>query len=427
MKNLMTPFRFNLLIILALITAALLWANSGVTKDLARLERILDVLESSPDFLWHQRPNLSTEFEGASAYTDSDGFRLARIAAIDNPPPATDRKPFIIVTLGASPTFGYGVKAEEAYPALVGEMLRRERPEIRVINAGEIGFSSWQGLKLAAKYLDQWRPDLITVSYVVNDIDRLRFFYSNGKTDYQTDLPSAASSAISNFVAQTWPLSFFSKQQRRLLVKLFSNMSQRKSYEMTQVRSLPAEYEKNLREFARIAAERGVPLLFIKMPFRLPEEIPPASAELVQTLERIAKLIDSGEYDQARSAADELYAGEKHASRLYYLRGRLAENAGDSDGAKEEYRQAMRHVIYDCARDARYYNTIMEKTARALNIPLVDPAARLGGVSADMEYFVPGDYIHPNAAGHKIIADCVAAALHRMLDGESGFFLQECK
>jgi len=427
MKKLLTPLRINLAVILLPIAALFIWGNSNVSKDLMRLERILDVLESSPDFMWRQRPNLNTDFEGADVFTDSDGFRLNNKQSTDLPSARAGEKTFTIVTLGASPTFGYGVKAEEAYPAVVEKTLRREMPEVRVINAGQIGFSSWQGIRLFAEFADKWKPDLITVSYVVNDIDRLRFFYSNGKSDCETELPSATVSAISNFVAQTWPLSFLSKQQRRVLTKLVSGLSQRKSYELTHVRSTPIEYEKNLRELARMAGDRKIPLIFIKMPFRLPEEIPPANAGLEPELDRISELINAEKNAEAERMADKLYHNEKYASRLYYLQGRIAENAGNDDKAGEKYRQAMRHVIYDCARDARYYNSIMEKTARDLNLPLVDPAKRLGGVSADMEYFVPGDYIHPNATGHQIIANCVSPAIYRMLNGDSGFFIQECK
>jgi lysophospholipase L1-like esterase len=76
-----------------------------------------------------------------------------------------------IVALGDSSTFGWGVDAREAYPAVLGEELRRRHPgrAIEVVNLGVCGYSSLQGRVLLEREALAWRPDLVTLSYGSND------------------------------------------------------------------------------------------------------------------------------------------------------------------------------------------------------------------------------------------------------------------
>jgi lysophospholipase L1-like esterase len=73
-----------------------------------------------------------------------------------------------------------GIENEYTYPTL----LKNNYPiKYEVINAGIIGYSSDQGLRLLKKTILELKPDIITIAYSVNDVDKYRFYNDNGMPD----------------------------------------------------------------------------------------------------------------------------------------------------------------------------------------------------------------------------------------------------
>ncbi|MHA1569382.1 MAG: hypothetical protein ACTSXZ_07920, partial [Alphaproteobacteria bacterium] len=351
------------LLLIGLLAIGFVWAGRDISPDLARIERIHTLLEKHPQLLWRQRPNLTTTFEGAAVRTDGDGFRLTPGAETN------EQAGFRIVTLGASPTFGYGVEAAEAYPRVAEAALQADERNLRVVNAGQIGYSSWQGLKVFDQFASHWSPELVTVSYVVNDIDRLRFFFTNGREDKDTAASSGGRIAFDNFLARFGPTAFLSRHTRRLLVKLVGERMVRGSYELAHVRVSAADYEANLRRFVRECREGGIALVLIKMPFNLPEALPPQPAGLDQRLSEAGRALEQGDFAQARRIAEQAQAEDPYHSSGYYLQGKALVAAGEAQPAQRAFQQAMEHLIYDCARDARRYNEIMARVANETDTP----------------------------------------------------------
>ncbi len=73
-----------------------------------------------------------------------------------------------VVFLGDSLTAGYGLGEEQAYPALLGEMLAAEGAPVRVVNAGVSGDTSAGGLSRLDWILRQ-KPDAVVVELGPND------------------------------------------------------------------------------------------------------------------------------------------------------------------------------------------------------------------------------------------------------------------
>jgi len=73
-----------------------------------------------------------------------------------------------VVFLGDSLTAGMGVDAEEAFPALIGETLEKEKLPIQVVNAGVSGDTTAGGLRRLDWLLKQ-KPDVIVVGLGGND------------------------------------------------------------------------------------------------------------------------------------------------------------------------------------------------------------------------------------------------------------------
>ena len=70
--------------------------------------------------------------------------------------------------LGDSLTAGLGLDAEQAFPALVGEALRRESRPVEVVNAGVSGDTTAGGLRRLDWLLRQ-KPDVVVVGLGGND------------------------------------------------------------------------------------------------------------------------------------------------------------------------------------------------------------------------------------------------------------------
>jgi acyl-CoA thioesterase I len=84
-------------------------------------------------------------------------------AAPADPPPGP-----VIVAFGDSLTAGYGVPADQTYPARLGERLKREGYGYRVVNAGVSGDTTAGGLRRVDWAL-RLKPEIVILELGVND------------------------------------------------------------------------------------------------------------------------------------------------------------------------------------------------------------------------------------------------------------------
>jgi acyl-CoA thioesterase-1 len=92
-------------------------------------------------------------------------LQLASCAAVPTAPAAEER---VIVAFGDSLTAGLGVDAGRTYPALLGERLKREGYDYRVINAGVSGDTTAGGLRRVDWAL-RLKPEIVILELGVND------------------------------------------------------------------------------------------------------------------------------------------------------------------------------------------------------------------------------------------------------------------
>lgn len=92
--------------------------------------------------------------------TDDHGFR---------PPHHSTDGAFRIAAMGCSTTFGWGVADSETYPAQLQAILSERGHDVQVINAGQPGYTSFQGLWLWDQELAEMDIDLVLAGFVVQD------------------------------------------------------------------------------------------------------------------------------------------------------------------------------------------------------------------------------------------------------------------
>jgi len=79
---------------------------------------------------------------------------------------------FRIVTLGGSTTYSTGTSADESYPAFLQQILRDEYgyDNVEVVNAGFLGYTTWENLTTFAFRALELEPDLVMLYMGVNDL-----------------------------------------------------------------------------------------------------------------------------------------------------------------------------------------------------------------------------------------------------------------
>ena len=115
-----------------------------------------------PDLKDHPMPH-NEESTSFAVSTNSDGLRTS-IEVTDS------KKTLRIMTLGCSTTFGWGVADSETYPDRLQHYLTEAGyGNVEVVNAGQPGYTSFQGDWLWDALLDDYQPDVVLVGYIVQD------------------------------------------------------------------------------------------------------------------------------------------------------------------------------------------------------------------------------------------------------------------
>lgn len=102
--------------------------------------------------------------------TNADGLRTAH--------PGRERAPGVwrIVAMGCSTTFGWGVTDSEAWPQRLEARSRAAGfDRLEVINAGQPGYTSFQGRWLWSEVVGAYQPDVVLLGFVVQDARRAAY------------------------------------------------------------------------------------------------------------------------------------------------------------------------------------------------------------------------------------------------------------
>lgn len=118
---------------------------------------------------WITEPNLTKsamphreEETSFLVSTNSDGLRTKHTVK-------NIKQTFRVMTLGCSTTFGWGVADQETYPARLEWYFHQDGLDVEVINGGQPGYTSFQGLWLWDQALKNYKPDLVLIGYVIQD------------------------------------------------------------------------------------------------------------------------------------------------------------------------------------------------------------------------------------------------------------------
>lgn len=371
-----------------------------------RLDAVLNILQQDPRLFWRQRPNLNVLFEGHNVKTNSRGLR-----ADAEYKPGKQKHATRIICLGASPTFGWGVEYRDTYPYRLQQLLRQDSPDtnIEVINAGMIGYSSYQGKLFLENEILRYSPDIITVSYVINDVDRYRFFLNNGKPDNEASPFSPERIFLTKLFRKSRLYNLLEK------AVLYAQSKRKNFYDRAAAVNFPRprvsgkDYRHNLEEVIRIARENKIKLIFVKIPVNLP--LPPRVGEYArQDAEKyVSSAIECIKLKQYQRASHELAKAislDPYLPEAYFYQGVCYGSAKDYGMAEKLLKKAKMLEAYRCRVGSEKYNEIMEETAVKYVIPCADIVSEFKKHNGENLFVDPKfDPIHPNKPGHEIIAE----------------------
>lgn len=353
----------NLLIV---VVATLVWCLplEFLSRLLVRsrgdgLQRARQILVRDPALGWRQRTGLSTRFEGQVVRTGKNGFR-------DEPDSLAGTN---LVVLGPSSAFGWGVAGDETYAS------RLALPTRRALNAGEIGFTTYQGMRLYDELKEspeKISPRYVVLAYGINDLDRFRF-YSPSSGEDAAVLPRAGNPP--RFVRWLEASAFGS-----LLLRGWEELSLYRDCGFPGPAGVRVPIPQALDNISRIARrirrDGGEPIL-------------------LDTAFHVSTFPEGGRAERA----DRLFRESVDASRL----GHCAES-------REKYREARSYDIDRVARDVARFNRGLSHLARAEKYLFVDVSGLLEKGSPK-ENFV--DPVHPSSLGHAMIAREIEKILSR--------------
>ena len=377
------------------------------------LSQILSVLERDPVLLWRLRSHLHTLFQGAALKTGRMGLRIR-----DTDISVSKKKGnFRIVCLGGSPTFGWGLEIEESYPFRLELFLKQKYPQgpcIEVINAGVIGYSSYQGLQFLKRDILKLAPDLITIEYLANDIDKYRFFRNDDKSDKETGVDNTLLAVSSNLLERS---AFFTLLRRvltrRTNTRLYGTGTQ--GYKDKR-RVSEQEYKDNLIEIIRLAREKGIKVIFLKMKVALPfepQEITSfAKGRAEKHISRSRLSVAQGDYLKAIFELEQAVALYPYSNKAFYYLGQCYSKVGKMRISEQYFQKAKELELLECAIISRSYNRAMQEVAERHGVPLVDTVSLFDGFAKKhhQDVFInPGyDVVHLNSLGHALISETLA-------------------
>ena len=382
-----------------------------------RLADILRLFRRDATRIWTLKPGLDTEFQGGRVQVNSAYFRGPEIA--------TERPDLRVLCLGESLCFGWGVDYAETYSAQLQQLLaERSGLDVEVIDTGTPGYTTHQGLTVLDEIGLELQPDIVTVPYVVNDLDRLRFFRNDGLPDHEMPPDSPWRVKLTNGTARSYSFMLYKRGVLALLRRLAGPRAEAHGLSLGFEARVPADrYEANLHRFVQVCAEHDIALLLVVQPLHLP--LPAADGEPAVVQPALTALHEGA----WTLPEDDAAAAMEHACER--LKGVLAA-AIDGPAEEVEGNLADSRVwdAYRCRAQSVRYNHVMRRVAAETGTPIADVAAAVNSrgraclsdeardPAGEGQACVAGLYrgdaddpIHPSPAGHRLYAQTMAEAI----------------
>ncbi|MDD2717158.1 MAG: hypothetical protein PHW04_14805 [Candidatus Wallbacteria bacterium] len=369
------------------------------------LDKAKQVLNPDSRLGWRQKADYNGRFLKIALKTNELGMRNIPLAKID-------KNAKTILVLGPSSTFGWGVEEQQAYPALLEDLLVRKYKDqvISVINAGQIGFSSWQGLQFFKNDLSgKLKSNILIIAYGVNDVDRFRFFDTSPLPDKEEFATPKKTWKI-RLLNLLYRFNFGNLLSRRIF-NLFEDFSSR-PIGIPVRRVDDTDFEKNIREMIQFAKSSGSEIILLTSAYKLPsfgsveQKINEQYQELFETG---VKKYEEKQYLVALTYFKKATEVKPDRNLTYYYLSSCYSYLGNSGEKKKMFEMARRTEPKRIAEDVDKLNQVLMKIAVQEGVLLVDSMKSLSLLSPDSGFIDP---IHMSALGNEAVAENLAVEIY---------------
>ncbi|MBI3767358.1 MAG: SGNH/GDSL hydrolase family protein [Deltaproteobacteria bacterium] len=293
---------------------------------------------------------------GTDELLNERGFRGSDFR--DQKPPGLRR----VVCMGDSATFGlvhHGGFQFTYTPTYSSELQRLlnthdARQEVHVVNAGIIGYSTTEGLRLLKHEVRYWHPDVITLRYGINDHLKKSVGYLQDFEPHSAILRWSEDSLFDLYIFQ-------------LFVRL-----------------------------------KNVPLLAAVAALPAPDDTAPPAEGPVE----VRVPLPDFEYNLRRLVVECRATGAKVVLMTAPLAPLVLEITSD----RKKLRALGYPTYEDLVAEHRRYEDVVRAVAADLSVDLVDSSRELAARGLE-QFFTRYDLAHPNGDGHVAIAQDLAALI----------------
>jgi lysophospholipase L1-like esterase len=357
--------------ILSLFVILLLEVSAYYVYQPTRLDAILEIISPDKEKMWKGKRNYNGDFFGAIVQHNDRGFRA--IKEYNNPD---------VLIMGASPSYGWGVPFEQTYGAIIEKELKALNISGNVINGSVIGYSSFQGKLLLKEILSKVKPRLVILSYVINDVDRYRFYRNNSLPDNEV----VAMGLVENLSSYLLRKSYIVKVYRKYL-------SNNKSISRPgSVRVTKEQYQSNMEEMVDLVRSIDAVPVFLQIPVNLHENKNSTSFN---------NLIKSSKCSTHRDN-----------SQLFYDCFEKNNYFNSINYSNNEMRKVF---AMNSSKQASLYQNSLNEVSLNKNVNIINGASIFNSSKKYLFLDRKLDPIHPNSKGHNLLAKAIVKHLKNIL------------
>lgn len=303
------------------------------------------------------------------------------------------------LVLGPSSAFGWGIALEEAYAARLG-----------AVNAGQIGFSSFQGLKLIDEpWVKELNPEVILLAYGVNDLDRHRFFFQSAQPD-STALAGEQNPGkvkLYRLLARSSLLAVLYRVANNVRAAMaYGNLGDIPAQPVPTLRVPPEDFERTYRALISKAKALGARVVVLGTPVHMPSPDGKAASEAERLHADGLALYRAKKLHEALEVFQKALAVNPYRNEVYYYLAAISSALARPKEAKSYLAKARQTEPYRVHRDVLAYNEVLKRIAAEESVTFVD-LNRIFEGKDKAPLFV--DPVHPSAEGHRMIAEEIFA------------------
>lgn len=366
----------------------------------------VEMFEDSPHLFWRLKPEQTTSYKNVliadeknreSVLVTTNRFGL-RGQNFSRPKPLGSHR---MMALGDSTTFGYGVSPDENFV----QDLQRELgdPEkTLMINAGVPGYSSFQNKVHWFDDLRKFSPDVVILANPgINDLQ------DREQSDFDLQGPSQKNVWLKKALFKS---HFYLWFRKTLTESLRHKRQKTHAVVVKKLRNTPEAYRENLKAIVDDAKKQNLKIVLVYIPIqrmifeseedalRVPAEFNIRAAHLC---ERALAALNAGNVDEAISLASQANAVQGNVPLAYQILALAYRQKKGEDVSK------ARHFAEEAKRLGGYsiwsYYRAMQSLAQEENLPFMDMLGPFRAAAKKQNLYL--ENIHPNAAGHALIAE----------------------